>query len=174
MTDRLDAYAAAIFEIARAEGSLDSVEDELFRFARILEGSDELRQTLTDQVLPPEKRQAIVEDLLGDKASPLTISLVSFVVSAGRAKELPEIINRLVERAAAERQRAVAEVRSAIPLDEAIQKRLADALSKSLGKQVEVKVIVDPEVIGGVVARVGDTVIDGTVRHRLEQLRESL
>jgi F-type H+-transporting ATPase subunit delta len=68
----------------------------------------------------------------------------------------------------------VAEVRSAIPLDEAIQKRLAEALSKSLGKQVEIKVIIDPDVIGGVVARVGDTVIDGTVRHRLEQLRESL
>lgn len=174
MTDRLDAYATAIFEIARAEGSLDAVEDELFRFGRILEGNDDLRQTLTDQQLPPDKRQEIVEDLLSGKASPLTSSLVSFVVSLGRAKELPEIINRLVERAAAERQRAVAEVRSAIPLDEAIQKRLADALSTSLGKQVEIKVIIDPDVLGGVVARVGDTVIDGTVRHRLEQLRESL
>ena len=174
MTDRLDAYATAIFEIARAEGSLDAVEDELFRFGRILEGNDDLRQTLTDQQLPPDKRQEIVEDLLSGKASSLTSSLVSFVVSLGRAKELPEIINRLVERAAAERQRAVAEVRSAIPLDEAVQKRLAEALSTSLGKQVEIKVIIDPDVIGGVVARVGDTVIDGTVRHRLEQLRESL
>ena len=174
MTDRLDGYAAAIFEVARAEGSLDSVEDELFRFARTLEGNDQLRETLTDQSLPPEKRQAIVEDLLGGKASAMTTNLVSFVVGLGRAKDLPEIIGRLVERAAAERQRAVAEVRSAIPLDEDTQKRLAEALSKSLGKQVEVKVIVDPEVIGGVVARVGDTVIDGTVRHRIEQLRESL
>jgi len=172
--DRIDGYAAAIFEVARAEGSLDAVEDELFRFARILEGSDELRQTLTDQTLPPEKRQAIAEDLLGGRASPMTANLVSFVVGLGRAKDLPEIIHRLVERAAAERQKVVAEIRSAIPLDEAVQKRLAEALSKSLGKQVEVKVIVDPEVLGGVVARVGDTVIDGTIRHRLEQLRESL
>ena len=174
MTDRLDAYAAAIFEIARAEGSLDTVEDELFRFGRILEGNDELRQTLTDQQLPPEKRQAIVEDLLGQKASPLTVNLVSFLVGSGRAGELPEIIDRLVKRAAAERQHEVAEVRSAIPLDEEQRRRLTDALQRATGKQVELKVIVDPGVIGGLVARVGDTVIDGTVRHRLEQLRETL
>jgi F-type H+-transporting ATPase subunit delta len=171
---RVDGYAAGIFDIARAEGSLETVEDELFRFARILEGNDALRETLTDQGLPPDKRQAIVEDLLGGKASPLTAQLVSLVVGLGRAKDLPDIINRLVERAAAERQRAVAEVRSAIPLDEGVQKRLAEALSQALDKQVEVKVIVDPSVLGGLVTRVGDTVIDGTVRHRLEQLKESL
>jgi F-type H+-transporting ATPase subunit delta len=174
MSDRIDGYAAAIFDIARAEGSLDSVEDELFRFARILEGNDDLRETLTDQSLPPDKRQEIVEDLLGGKASALTVQLISLVVGLGRAKDLPDIINRLVERAAAERQRAVAEVRSAVPLDEALQQRLAEALSKSLNKQIEVKVIVDPSVLGGLVTRVGDTVIDGSIRRRLEQLKESL
>jgi F-type H+-transporting ATPase subunit delta len=174
MTDRVEGYAQAIFEVAQAEGSLDGVADELFRFARLLEADDTLRETLTDQALPPEKRQAIVEDLLGGKASPLTGALVSFVVAAGRGRDLPEIIDRLVERAAATREHALAEVRSAVPLDGDHQKRVADALSAALGKQVEVKVIVDPEVMGGLVARVGDTVIDGSVRHRLEQLRETL
>jgi F-type H+-transporting ATPase subunit delta len=176
MTDdgRIEGYAAALFEVARAEGHLDEVEDELFRFARVLEASDELRTTLTDQALPAEKRQAIVEDLLGDKATPATVNLVALVVGAGRARDLPKIIERLVERAAAERQQVVAEVRSAIPLDDDQRRRLADALSRSTGRQVEVKVIVDPTVIGGLVTRIGDTVIDGTVRHRLEQLREAL
>lgn len=176
MTDdgRIDGYAAALFEVARAEGRLAEVEDELFRFARVLETSDELRTTLTDQALPAEKRQAIVEDLLGGKATPATANLVAMVVGAGRARDLPKIIERLVERAAAERQQAVAEVRSAIPLDDDQRRRLAEALSRSTGKQVEVKVIVDPTVIGGLVTRIGDTVIDGTVRHRLEQLREAL
>ncbi len=77
MTDRIDGYARALFEIAQAEGNLDEVEDELFRFARDLEGSDELRNALTDELVPVERRQAIVEDLLGAKASPTTTQLVS-------------------------------------------------------------------------------------------------
>jgi F-type H+-transporting ATPase subunit delta len=174
LSARLDGYASAIFEVAKAEDALEEVEDELFRFARVLEASDDLRSTLTDANLPAERRQAIVEDLLGGKALPLTTSLVSFVVGAGRARDLPAIIDRLVERAAAERRHAVAEVRSAVELDADQRKRLAEALSSNLGKDVEVKVILDTSVMGGLSARVDDTVIDGTVRHRLDQLRESL
>jgi len=174
MTDRNDAYAAALFEVARAEGSLETVEDELFRVARTLEGSEELRATLSDVAIPVERRQAIVEQLLGGRASAITTALVSFVVAAGRSKSLPEIIDRLVARAAQERHEAVGEVRTAYPIDEARRQQLADALGLATGKHVSLKVIVDPSVLGGVVARVGDTVIDGTIRHRLDQLRESL
>jgi F-type H+-transporting ATPase subunit delta len=174
VADRIDGYASAIFEIAKAEGGVDVVEDELFQFVQIFQGNDQLREKLTDQSLPVEKRQAIVEDLLGQKASPLTVNLISFLVGSGRAGELPEIINRLVERAAAERQHQVAEVRSAIPLDDEQRRRLTEALQRATGKKIELKVIVDPSVIGGVTARVGDTVIDGTIRHRLEQLREEI
>ena len=170
----MDGYATAILEVARAEGVLSEIEDELFRFARVLEGSDELRSTLTDPSLPPERRQGIVEDLLGGKTEKLTTALVSFVVGAGRAKDLPAIIDRLVKRAAADRQHVVAEVRSAVELDESQRERVAEALSANLGKEVEVKVVVDPSVLGGISARVDDTVIDGTVRRRLDQLRESL
>lgn len=174
MADRIDAYAAALFEVARAEGSLDRVEEELFRVARTIEGSDELRSTLTDQAVPVERRQGIVEDLLSDRASNVTTALVSFVVGSGRSKDLPAIIDRLVERAAEERSQAVAEVRSAIPLDDSQKERLAAALGKATGKNISVKVIVDPSVLGGIVAQVGDTVIDGSVRSRLNQLREAL
>jgi len=174
MAERIDAYAAALFEVARAEGSLDRVEEELFRVARTIEGSDELRSTLTDQAVPVERRQGIVEDLLGDRASSVTTALVSFVVGSGRSKDLPAIIDRLVERAAEERSQAVAEVRSAIPLDDSQKERLAVALGKATGKNVSVKVIVDPSILGGIVAQVGDTVIDGSVRSRLNQLREAL
>ena len=174
MADRIDGYAQGIFAIAQAEGSLEKVENELFQFSQLFQGNEQLRERLTDQTLPVEKRQAIVEDLLGQKASPLTVNVISFVVGAGRARELPDIVNRLVQRAAAERQREVAEVRSAIMLDQEQQRRLTEALEQATGKKIELKVIQDPGVIGGLVARVGDTVIDGTVRRRLEQLRESL
>ena len=173
-TDRIDAYAAALFEVAKAEGSLAAVEEELFRVARTIEGNDELRGVLTDQAVPVDRRQGIVEDLLGGRASGVTTSLVSFVVGSGRAKDLPAIIDRLVEKAAEERSQAVAEVRSAIPLDDKQRDRLAQALGKATGKNVSVKVIVDPSILGGIVAQVGDTVIDGSIRHRLNQLREAL
>ena len=172
--DRIDGYASALLEVARAEGRVGRVADELFRFARAMERNDQLHETLTNALLPPELRQSIVEDLLGSRGSPVTAALVSFVVGAGRARDLIAIIDRVVERAASEEDKEIAEVRSAIPLDGDQEGRLARALSRALGKQVEVKVIVDPSVMGGLVARVGDTVIDGSVRHRLDQLREVL
>jgi F-type H+-transporting ATPase subunit delta len=174
MADRIDAYAAALFEVARAEGQTADVEDELFRFARTLESNDQLRGTLTDQRIPAEKRQAIVEDLHGNRASPVTTNLVAFVVGAGRGRDLPAIADRLVAKAAEERQHEVAEVTSAIPLSDEQQRRLADALGNATRKKVEVRVTVDPEILGGIVARIGDTVIDGSVRHRLDLLKEKL
>jgi F-type H+-transporting ATPase subunit delta len=171
--DRTLAYAEALFAVARAEGTLGEVEDELFRFSQVLQGSDELREALTDPRIPASRRQQIVEDLLGGKASDTTVALVSMVVGTGRARDLPDIIAKLVEMSAAEAQKEVAEVRSAVPLNDDQRKRLAEALNKATGKQVEVKVIVDPSVMGGIVAQVGDTVIDGSVRSRLEQLKNA-
>jgi F-type H+-transporting ATPase subunit delta len=171
---RIDGYANALFEVARVEGSLSEVEDELFRFARTLEGNDALRAVLTDEAVPVARRQGVVEDLLGTKASPVTTNLVAFVVGAGRARQLPQIIDRLVERAASAKDSVVGEVRSAIPLTDEQKTRLAEALGKATGKRVEVKVIVDPSILGGIVAQVGDTVIDGSVRARLDQLREAI
>ena len=172
--ERVDAYAAAFLEIAKGEGLLERVTNELFHFARALERSDELRQTLTDQDIPPEKRQAIVEELVGLKSSPLTTSLVSFAVGVGRARDLVKIIDKLVDRSAAEQEREVAQIRSAMPLDDQQKERVAKALGSALGKQLDVRVVVDPSVIGGLVATVGDTVIDASVRSRLDQIRESL
>ena len=171
--DRTLAYAAALFGIARAEGTLGEVEDELFRFSQTLQGSDELRDALTDPGIPASRRQQITEDLLGGRASPTTVALVSMVVGTGRARELPTIIRQLVEMSAAEANKEVAEVRSAVPLTDDQRKRLAEALGQATGKQVEVKVVVDPSVMGGIVAQVGDTVIDGSVRSRLDQLKNA-
>src|SRR5436190_6024071 len=141
MADRIDGYAQGIFEIAQAEGSLEKVENELFQFSQLFQDNEQLREKLTDQSLPVEKRQAIVEDLLGEKASPLTVNLISFLVGSGRARDLPTIVDRLVQRAAAERQREVAEVRAAVPLDDEQRRRLTEALAQATGKQIELKVI---------------------------------
>ena|ERR687892_2720304 len=174
-TDELiHGYAEALFRVVRAEGELDRVEDELYRFGKTLETNHELKQALSDQTLEKGQRVKILEELLGDKVSEHTLGLLTFIVSQGRARHLPQILEEVSELAAEARNSVVAEVRTAIPLDGEQRKKLAEALSKATGKRVEVKVLVDPSVIGGVVAKVGDTVIDGTIKHRLEQLREQV
>jgi F-type H+-transporting ATPase subunit delta len=170
----IDGYANALFEIARAEGTLDEVEDELFRFARSYESSEELRQALTDEAVPLTRRQSIVEDLLGTKASATTVQLVSMIVGSGHSRDLPAIVDRLVERAADAKDADVAEVRSAVALTSDQQDRLRAALANATGRNIAVKAVVDPSVLGGIVATIGDKVIDGTVRTRLDQLKSRL
>jgi F-type H+-transporting ATPase subunit delta len=172
--DRIDAYARAIQGIVAAEGLSAEAEDELFRFARTFEGNDDLRMALSNVGLPIDRRLAVVDELLGGKALSVTTAVVTFVVAIGRAYDLPEIVDRFVSLSAESRSREVAEVRSAVPLTDEQTRRLVDALSSATGKLVEVKVVVDPTVLGGLVARVGDTVIDGTVRHRLDQLKDTI
>ncbi len=171
---RIEGYARALFEIARAEGTLDEVEDELFRFARSYESSDALRTTLTDENLPAEKRQAIVEDLLDGKATATTVQLVSMVVGSGRGRDIPAIVDSLVQRASSAKNLDVAEVRTAVPLTSDQLDRLKAALENATGKRLNLKATVDPSVVGGIVATVGDTVIDDTVRTRIDQLKSRL
>jgi F-type H+-transporting ATPase subunit delta len=174
MAERVDVYARALLDIVSAEGHLDDVEDELFRFARIIEGNDDLRMTLANPGLPLDARAAIVDELLENRALPTTRAIATFIVGAGRGHDLPAIVDRFVALAAQTREHAVAEVRSAVALDDAQRRRIGEALGRATGKQVEVKVIVDESVLGGIVATIGDTVIDGTVRHRLDQLKEQI
>lgn len=169
--DRIEAYAVAVYEVARAEGQLLTVEEELYSVASALEQNDALRESLTDQRIPVETRQGIVEDLLGERANPVTTNLVSFVVGAGRGHDLPAIVQKFVGISSDSRGQKMAEVRSAISLDESQSQRLAEALSSHFGHPVNVKVTVDPSIMGGLVVRMGDTVIDGSVRNRLAQLR---
>jgi F-type H+-transporting ATPase subunit delta len=167
-------YAQALFAVAEAEGVLEEVEDELFRFGKTVESSPELHDALTDPALPSDRKRAVLEDLLGERASPHTVNLLAFLVDSGRARDLQRIVTTLAEVAAERRRKAVAEVRTAVPLDDEQRKRLEKALSKATGKELELKVLVDPSVIGGVVARVGDQVFDGTIKRKLEMAREQL
>ncbi len=171
--NRINAYADAAFGIARAEGALAEVEDELFRLGRIYESNEELRSTLTDPRLPAARRQQIVEDLLEGKATAATVAIVSMIVGAGRSADLPKIAQNLVQRSASQRGEVVAEVRSAVALSDDQVARLAAALKARTSRDVTVKNVVDPSVMGGVVTQIDDSVLDGTVRTRLNQLREA-
>lgn len=174
MSDQIEGYATALFEVAKAEDVVGRVGDELFRFSRAVEASPELRSALTDPASAAETKKHILDDLLGGKVHPVTSRLLTLVVDAGHSRDLSRLADAFNTRASSAGQASVAEVRVASPIDDDQRSRLAEALSRNLGRPVDVKVIVDPSVMGGVVATIGDQVIDGSVRRRLEQLRDSL
>jgi F-type H+-transporting ATPase subunit delta len=170
----VEGYANALIEIAKAEGALGSVQTELAAFAEAMGSNATLAQALTDQVIPAERRQSVVSELLGNKAHPVTTNLVSFLVGAGRAKELPSIVQAMQAQAATTLGKAAGQVRSAIALSADQQSRLTDAVSKQLGQPVALSFVVDPSILGGVITTVGDTVIDGSVKRRLELMKDAI
>ena len=170
----VEGYARGIYLVARAEGAVDRVEDELYRFARAFEANPDLGRQLGDQQIDIATRLGIITDLLQGKAHPQTIAALMYIVQSERARQLPAIADTVVSLAAGSRRSSVAEVRSAIPLDDEQVRRLSASLQQSTGGPVEVKVVIDPDVVGGIVVRMGDTVIDGTVARRLAELRTAM
>jgi F-type H+-transporting ATPase subunit delta len=168
---KVKAYAQALFAIAQADGAAEVISSELYAVARAYESSDALRNTLGDATIPSERRLQVVEQLLGTRANRTTVQIVSMIVASGQVRELPAVFDEVIALSSADNNQDLAEVRSAIALTEDQQSRLAAALSKATGKAVNLKVVVDPSVIGGLVATVGDKVIDDTVRTRLDNLK---
>lgn len=164
------AYQAA-FTVAEADGSLDRTEEELFLFGRALDSSPALQMALTDPSQSAATKAAIVRDLLGGRSSATTDQVLEYAVGHLHGRRIDAVIEDLCGLAAKQRERVVAEVRVAAPLDEAQERRLGEMLSRLKGRTVRLNVAVDPAVLGGVHVRIGDEVIDGTISSRLEQAR---
>ena len=164
----------AAMRAAEDDGDLDEVEDELFRFERLLEREPALRAALTDPGLPVDRKSALLRDLLGDQARPTTVRLLELAVTRPRGGSLEAALEELTRLAAERRERYVAHVRVARPLDGDHETRLAAALARIYGREVQLQVDVDPTVLGGVEVRVGDEVIDGTIERSLETVRRKL
>jgi F-type H+-transporting ATPase subunit delta len=175
LAEAFDELAAdAVFGAAGRNGELERVEDEIFRFSRIYALAGDLRRALTDPVLPVEAKQAVVSELLAGKVSDETLLLVRELIARGRAHDLDRALAALAAMAAARRGRIVAEVRSAVELDDERRRRLSEALQEAVGRPVELHVVIDPTVVGSLAVRVGDELYDGTVRRQLETARERL
>ena len=171
--EKIQGYAQAILAVASAESNGAQIEDEIYRFSQVLQSSEELKSTLSDASIPSERRQQIVEDLLDGQATQTTVALVSMIVAAGMGSDIKAIADRVVGLGAESRDKAVAEVYSVVDLSSDQQQRLAAALKSATGKDVEMKIIIDESVMGGLLVQIEDEVIDGTVRTRLKQLREA-
>ncbi len=164
----------AALGVAERGDTLDDVEDELFRFGRILDGQPELRLALEDRTAGQERRIPLLDRLIGDRVDATTRRLLVQAVRSPRGRTLDRSIDELVELAAARRQRYVASVTAAAPLTEQQEQRLSEILGRIYGRRVSVQVSVDPELLGGLVVRVNDEVIDGSVLTRLAEIRHRL
>lgn len=155
---------------ANEAGTLDETEDELFRFARLVESATELRNAVSDRAVPVGVRQDLVGDLLDGKASAATAALAKRAVAA-RDRTFAHTIEGYVALAAAQKNRVVATVRVARPLTADQRTRLQAALVRQVGRDVALQEVIDPEVLGGVRVELGDEVVEGTVAGRLESAR---
>lgn len=170
--ERLAAQAA--FTNAEEAGDLDQTEEDLFRFGRAVDASPMLQMALTDPAQPSSVKAGIVRDLLQGKATATAVEVLAAAIGRLHGQRVDAAIDQLVDLAAAQRQRVVAEVRVAAPLTDEQIERLRAALTTMQGRQVRLNVAVDPEVLGGVHVMIGDDVIDGTVAAKLEQARRAV
>jgi F-type H+-transporting ATPase subunit delta len=166
--------AQAAFTVAETEGTLDRVEGELFTFGRAVDESSELQMALTDPALGADHKAAVVRQLLASGASPVTQQVLGYLAGNLRGRRPAVAVEDIAKLASDQRNRVLAEVRSAVTLTAEQQSRLGAALTRMQGREVRVNVVVDREVVGGIVVRVGDDVIDGSVASRLEQARRAV
>ncbi|MGW2203044.1 F0F1 ATP synthase subunit delta [Streptomyces sp. NPDC001774] len=159
---------------AQQAGALDDVEDELFRFGRIVTSSTELRSALTDKAATASAKGELLRSLLGGKANAVTERLVVRLVTQPRGRSLEAGLESLSKLAAARRDRMVAVVTSAVPLTDQQKQRLGAVLAKLYGRQMHLNLDVDPAVLGGITVQVGDEVINGTIAERLDEATRRL
>ncbi len=171
--ERVGGFAAALFE-SLSVAQLDELEDELFRFARTVEGAPSLRSVLSDRDIALDARHAIVDQLLAGKVSAATIALVQYTITGGRPRDLVGTLDFLVVQTAKARGWRVARVRAARAMDADESSRLAESLSALTGSPVELQVSLDPDLLSGVLIDIGDLRVDATARGRLDALREHL
>ena len=176
--DLVDAFSAlateASLDAADARGELDSVEDELFRFGRIIGGDRELGRILSDRKAPTEGKRALLDQLLAGRVSPVTEQLMRNVLTGPHVGTAENAVERLSEVASRRRGQSIARVTTAVPLTAAQEQRLSDVLRRIYGRTVGLQVTVDPSVLGGLIVQVGDEVIDGSIAHRLEAAERRL
>jgi F-type H+-transporting ATPase subunit delta len=175
LTDAVEQLAAqAIVAAAEHEGRLDDLEDELFRFGRVVATEPNLRIALTNPFVPARAKRDLLDDLLAAKVTPEALRLITQAAANPLGRSLDVSLEEYAGLAARRRERLVAEVHVALPLTDQQRSRLAAALGTAYGHQVHLNVVLDPKVAGGMTVRIGDDLIDGSVATRLAEARRRL
>ncbi len=175
LEDAVEALARrATLGVAEKDGSLDEVEDQLFRVGRILDREPQLAQLVGDRTQPVDGRVGLLKKVLGSKVSPVTATLLEQAVRVPQGRSLDRAAEQLAELAAARRDRSVAHVRTPVRLSPGQEQQLTESLSRVYGRPISLQVELDESLIGGLVVNVGDELIDGSVASRIAAARRSL
>jgi F-type H+-transporting ATPase subunit delta len=175
MTDAIEQVAVEAFAMAaEANDQLDDLEDELFRFSRVVSGQPELRAALQETVLPDDRKRELLGALLDGKVTPVALRLITEMALYPRGRSLPASLEMCTRIAARRRERLIAVVHVATDLTPAQRRKLADALAANYGHDVYVNVLIDPAVMGGMTVQIGDELIDASVASRLAAVRRRL
>ncbi len=175
LTDAAEMLAVdALLVGAEQLGRIGAVEDELFRFERIVAAQPDLRDALGDRRGDPDGKAQIIESLLVGKVVPETLRLARQSVLAPRGRRLVQTVEEYLQRAAVRRQQLTGVVTAVAPLTEEQESRLRAALKRIYAREILLQVVVDPQVLGGIRVRIGDEVVDGTIARRLDQARRHM
>jgi F-type H+-transporting ATPase subunit delta len=175
MVDAIEQLAIeALVLTAEAEDGLDDLEDGLFRFGRVVAAQPDLRAALASTWLPGERKDELLSALLQGKVTPVTLRLITQMVTHPRGRALPVALDMCASIAARRREQLIAVVRTAVELTAAQRRRLAGTLATTYGHQVHLNIVIDPAVVGGISVQIGDELIDGTAARRLGAVRRKL
>jgi F-type H+-transporting ATPase subunit delta len=171
--DRVGGYATAVLEDSTT-AQLESMEDELFRFARIVADTPALRAALIDRDSAVEARQGLASQLLEGKVEAGTVLMVRFAIAGGRSRDIVGTLDWLVEQTAKARGWRIARVRSAATIEVAQETTLSESLATLAGAPVELQVVIDERLLSGAVIQIGDLQVDASARGKIDALREHL
>lgn len=166
-------YAEALYGAAAEAGALAEVASGMGEFAAAFAESDDLRRALESPDLDPDAKRRVVVALT-EGAHPFVPNTLRMLVDRGRIADLPEIADAFQARVARSESRIQVEAVTAIPLPADLRDRIVASITEQTGQSVELSEAVDPDIVGGLVLRVGETVVDGSVRSRIDQLRREL
>lgn len=166
-------YAEALFEAAEAQTAVDQVRTELDEFAAAMAPGTELRAALLNPEFDPAAKRAAVGDLM-EGAHPVSTGFVQVLIDRGRLAEIDDVIAAYGRRVDAAEGRVVVTAVTAIPLTPELREQIREKVRAQTGRDAELEETVDPSIIGGLVLRVGDVVVDASLRTRLEEMRRSL
>ena len=164
----------AVVEEADRAGRMDDLEDELFRFGRVVNAEPDLRAALSNPFFPAQRKRDLLGALLGGKVTEPTMRLVTQAAVQGRGRTLDASLGEFARLAAERRERLVAEVHVAISLTAQQRRRLRAALAAAYGHDVHLNIVLDPQVIGGMSVQIAGEIIDGSMAGRLAELRRRL
>jgi F-type H+-transporting ATPase subunit delta len=167
-------YARALFEMAQAETAVPRVEEELFRLRELLKANPALLEFLKDPNIQREGKGKALAELFQGRVHPLVLSMLLTLSDQDRASRLQAIVEELSAIASAARQKVSGEVTTAVRLDDATLARLAAELSRVTNKNVQLFQKEDPTILGGVIVKIGEQIIDGSLRRKLNQIKEQL